>query len=57
MRRLMLFRHAKSDRNQPGKSDHERVLSARGAKDAPLMGASAGLTVVLTNAVQPVPNV
>ena len=39
MRRLMLFRHAKSDRNQPGKGDHERVLSARGAKDAPLMGA------------------
>jgi phosphohistidine phosphatase len=39
MRRLMLFRHAKSDRNQPGKGDHERVLNARGSKDAPLMGA------------------
>lgn len=38
-RRLILLRHAKSDRNQIGKSDHERVLNARGAKDAHLIGA------------------
>ncbi len=38
-RRLILLRHAKSDRNQIGKSDHDRVLNARGAKDAHLIGA------------------
>jgi phosphohistidine phosphatase len=39
MRRLIVLRHAKSDRNQAGKSDHERVLNARGVKDASLIGA------------------
>lgn len=39
MRRLILLRHAKSDRSQIGKSDHDRVLNARGVKDAPLIGA------------------
>jgi phosphohistidine phosphatase len=39
MRRLILLRHAKSDRSQIGKTDHDRVLNARGAKDAPLIGA------------------
>jgi phosphohistidine phosphatase len=39
MRRLILLRHAKSDRNQPGKGDHERVLNARGREDASIIGA------------------
>lgn len=38
MRRLMLMRHAKSDWSIAGQHDHERPLSARGRKAAPLMG-------------------
>jgi phosphohistidine phosphatase len=37
MRRLMLLRHAKSDRPE-GVDDHERPLAKRGRKDSPLMG-------------------
>jgi phosphohistidine phosphatase len=36
-RRLLLFRHAKSDSPQGG-SDHERPLGPRGRHDAPRMG-------------------
>jgi phosphohistidine phosphatase len=39
MRRLLLLRHAKSDRARPGASDHDRVLSPRGREDAPMLGA------------------
>lgn len=39
MRRISLFRHAKSDWSAPGKSDIERPLNLRGQKAAPLMGA------------------
>ncbi len=39
MRRLLLLRHAKSDRARPGGQDHDRVLSARGREDAPKLGA------------------
>lgn len=38
MRRLMLLRHAKSDWSTPGRADRERVLSARGERDAPKVG-------------------
>jgi phosphohistidine phosphatase len=38
MRRLMLLRHAKSDRT-PGVEDHDRPLNARGRASAPAMGA------------------
>lgn len=38
MRRLMLLRHAKSDWSLPGQADHERTLTPRGRKAAPLMG-------------------
>ena len=38
MRRLMLLRHAKSDRTG-GEKDHERALAPRGRRSAPLMGA------------------
>jgi phosphohistidine phosphatase len=38
MRRLMLLRHAKSDR-PPGVRDHDRPLAARGRAAAPRIGA------------------
>lgn len=39
MKRLILMRHAKSDWNHPGLSDHDRPLNQRGRKAAPAMGA------------------
>src|SRR5215470_13738085 len=39
MRRLMLLRHAKSDRSDPGARDHDRVLNPRGRNAAPRIGA------------------
>jgi phosphohistidine phosphatase len=39
MRRLMLLRHAKSDRSAPGAPDRERQLEARGKETAPKIGA------------------
>jgi phosphohistidine phosphatase len=46
MRRLLIFRHSKAERGQPGMSDHDRVLMERGRKDAAKIGsymASHGL--------------
>ncbi len=40
MKTLHLLRHAKSDWGEPGLSDHDRPLNARGLRDAPLMGAA-----------------
>jgi phosphohistidine phosphatase len=37
--RLMLFRHAKSEKSEPGMSDRERTLNARGRIDASKLGA------------------
>jgi phosphohistidine phosphatase len=37
--RLMLLRHAKSEKAEPGQGDHERPLNARGRTDAPRIGA------------------
>ena len=37
--RLMLLRHAKSEKAEPGLRDHERRLNARGRNDAPVVGA------------------
>ena len=37
--RLILFRHAKSSWKQPQLADHDRPLSKRGERDAPVMGA------------------
>ena len=37
--RLTLFRHAKSSWANPGLADHDRPLSKRGERDAPMMGA------------------
>ena len=37
--RLMLLRHAKTEKAAPGLADRERVLNGRGRKDAPKLGA------------------
>ena len=37
--RLMLLRHAKSEKIEPGMADRARTLSARGRSDAPKLGA------------------
>jgi phosphohistidine phosphatase len=39
MRRLLLLRHAKTERAQPGERDRDRKLTKRGRDDAPLIGA------------------
>ena len=39
MRRLLLLRHAKTERAEPGERDRDRKLMARGRADAPLIGA------------------
>lgn len=39
MRRLMLLRHAKTERAEPGESDRDRKLMQRGREDAPVLGA------------------
>lgn len=42
MRRLLLFRHAKAERPEPGGRDLERTLSDRGREQAPIIGAFIG---------------
>jgi phosphohistidine phosphatase len=39
MRRLMLLRHAKTERAEPGQRDRDRKLLKRGRADAPALGA------------------
>lgn len=39
MRRLMLLRHAKTERPEPGERDRDRKLTKRGRNDAPVIGA------------------
>jgi len=39
MRRLMLLRHAKTQRAEPGQRDSDRKLMKRGRADAPTLGA------------------
>lgn len=39
MHRLMLLRHAKTERAEPGERDRDRKLTKRGRADAPLIGA------------------
>jgi len=39
MRRLMLLRHAKTERPEPGERDRDRKLTKRGRADAPVIGA------------------
>jgi phosphohistidine phosphatase len=39
MRRLLLLRHSKTERPEPGERDRDRKLMPRGRADAPLVGA------------------
>jgi phosphohistidine phosphatase SixA len=39
MRRLLLLRHAKTERPKPGEGDRDRKLTNRGGADAPVIGA------------------
>jgi len=39
MRRLLLLRHAKAERSQPGGHDRDRILAERGRADAAKIGA------------------
>jgi phosphohistidine phosphatase len=39
MRRLLILRHSKTERPQPGERDRDRKLTKRGRADAPLIGA------------------
>jgi phosphohistidine phosphatase len=39
MRRLLLLRHAKTERLEPGQRDRDRKLVAQGRADAPVIGA------------------
>jgi phosphohistidine phosphatase len=39
MHRLLILRHAKTERAAPGQRDRDRKLTARGRADAPLIGA------------------
>jgi phosphohistidine phosphatase len=39
MRRLLLLRHAKTERASPGERDRDRKLTERGRQDAPIIGA------------------
>ena len=39
MRRLLLLRHAKTERAAPGERDRDRKLTKRGRADAPVIGA------------------
>jgi phosphohistidine phosphatase len=39
MRRLLLLRHAKTERAEPGERDRDRKLTKRGRNDAPIIGA------------------
>jgi len=39
MRRLLLLRHSKTERPEPGERDRDRKLMPRGRADAPLIGA------------------
>jgi phosphohistidine phosphatase len=38
MRRLLLLRHAKTERAEPGERDRDRKLTGRGRNDAPVIG-------------------
>jgi phosphohistidine phosphatase len=44
MKTLILMRHAKSDWKQPGLSDHDRPLNARGRRAAPVMANQLSAT-------------
>jgi phosphohistidine phosphatase len=49
--RLMLLRHAKAEKAEPGESDHDRALSDRGHKDAARIGSYLAKHALLPDAV------
>jgi len=49
--RLMLLRHAKAEKAEPGERDHERALNARGHKDAARMGSYLAKHALVPDAV------
>jgi phosphohistidine phosphatase len=51
MRRLLLLRHAKAERSEPGTKDHARVLIDRGRKDAAKIGAYMAGHALVTDRV------
>ena len=54
MRRLLLFRHSKAERSEPGSRDISRTLIERGRKDAAKIGAyMAGHALIPDRVVVP----
>ena len=51
MRRLLLLRHGKAERSQPGGRDRDRALAARGRADAPQIGGYLRHHAVLPDGV------
>jgi phosphohistidine phosphatase len=49
--RLLLLRHSKSERGEPGQRDQDRTLNKRGRDDAPKIGAYMALHGLLPNLV------
>ena len=49
--RLMLLRHAKAEKAEPGERDHERALNDRGHKDAARIGAYLAKHALVPDAV------
>ncbi len=49
--RLMLLRHAKAEKAEPGERDHERALNTRGHKDALRMGGYLAKHALVPDAV------
>lgn len=55
MRRLLLFRHAKAERSEPGMEDRARRLVERGQKDAATVGAYMASHALLPDRVMTSP--
>lgn len=51
MKELLLIRHAKSDWDHPGLSDHDRPLNGRGLNDAPRMAAALVQRGIMPDAI------
>ena len=55
MRRLLLFRHAKAERSEPGMEDRARRLVERGQKDAATVGVYMASHALLPDRVMTSP--
>ena len=56
MRRLLLFRHAKAERSEPGMEDRARRLMERGQKDAATVGAYMASHALIPDSVMASPS-